>query len=338
MARPVALLHAPPDTKDGDVWKWSFDIQRELPWQSAISIGYAGSKGTNIGNSVINYNDPRILSASFVQANRPYPQFYDPALPNLGVQGTGRIRYIDSFGEAFYHGMQVKYDKRSRSGLTLGVAYTYSKTHGDGDNGGQEGANYQNPLDRRQKLVHISEVRAAARPVPVAQERADDEPEEPRQRTGPIPIRQPRLPEDDQFKAAFELLRLLYQAHAANTDAPFIHTRTIPGVRHSCPTVDVWHHPDQRTRAAVQTPPWGATAVAAAQRSGAGTAVADEHSGRHEACRHQAGKPTGALPCVPSAQPPSCSRSPLVPRRADSPRARRRTVTRPPSRVPPHPR
>jgi hypothetical protein len=86
---------------------------------------------------------------------------------------------------------------------------------------------YQNPLDRRQKLVHISEVRAAARPVPIAQEHL--EPEEvdapPRQRTGPIPIRQPRLPDDDQFKAAFELLRLLNEAHRADTGAPFIHTQ-----------------------------------------------------------------------------------------------------------------
>jgi hypothetical protein len=84
---------------------------------------------------------------------------------------------------------------------------------------------YQNPLDRRQKLVHISEVRAAARPVPVAQEHEEPAPEDARQRTGPIPIRQPRLPEDDQFKAAFELLRILHEAHRLNTGAPFIHTQ-----------------------------------------------------------------------------------------------------------------
>ncbi|MBL8231703.1 MAG: carboxypeptidase regulatory-like domain-containing protein [Bryobacterales bacterium] len=147
--RPVDVLFVPPDYKDGNVWKWSFDVQRELPWQTAITIGYAGSKSTNIGNSVINYNDPTRLSAAAVQQNRLYPQFFDPALPQLGVQGLGRIRYIDSFGESFYHGMQLKVDKRSNKGLTLGLSYTYSKTHGDGDNGGQEGINLQNPFDRR---------------------------------------------------------------------------------------------------------------------------------------------------------------------------------------------
>ncbi len=147
--RPVDVLYLPPDYKDGYVWKWSFDIQRELPFQTALTVGYAGSKGTNIGNSVLNLNDPVTLSNAAQQANRRYPEFYDPALPDLGVQGVGRIRYIDSFGESFYHGMQVRLDKRSNRGLTFGLAYTYSKTHGDGDNGGQEGASFQNALDRR---------------------------------------------------------------------------------------------------------------------------------------------------------------------------------------------
>ncbi len=45
---------------------------------------------------------------------------------------------------------------------------------------------YQNPLDRRQKLVHISEVRAAARPVPVAQEHHEQEEEESQHASAPV--------------------------------------------------------------------------------------------------------------------------------------------------------
>ncbi|MSV28055.1 MAG: carboxypeptidase regulatory-like domain-containing protein [Bryobacterales bacterium] len=147
--RPIDVLYLPPDYKDGSVWKWSFDIQRELPWNVALTVGYAGSKGYNVGNSVINWNDPVRPGTTFLQSNRPYPEFYDPATPQLGVQGTGRIRYIDSFGESFYHGLQIKLDKRMAKGLTFGLAYTYSKSHGDGENGGQEGASLQNPRDRR---------------------------------------------------------------------------------------------------------------------------------------------------------------------------------------------
>jgi hypothetical protein len=147
--RPVDVLYLPPDYKDGDVWKWSFDIQRELPWNTVLTVAYAGSKGAHIGNSVINWNDPLQPATTFLQANRPYPEYFDPALPQFGIQGTGRIRYIDSFGESFYHGLQMKAEKRSRRGLTFGIGYTYSKVHGDGEDGGQEGAGLQNPRDRR---------------------------------------------------------------------------------------------------------------------------------------------------------------------------------------------
>jgi hypothetical protein len=147
--RPIDVLYLPVDQKDGAVWKWSFDVQRELPGNSILTVGYAGSKGTQIGNSVLNWNDPLRPATTFLQANRPYPEFFDPALPNLGVQATGRIRYIDANGESFYHGLQAKFDKRTSRGLTMGIAYTYSKAHGDGENGGQEGAGFQNPRDRR---------------------------------------------------------------------------------------------------------------------------------------------------------------------------------------------
>src|SRR5690606_14592688 len=66
-----------------------------------------------------------------------------------------------------------------------------------------------------------------ARPVPVARDHSAEEAgEDQRQRTGPIPIRQPRMPEDDEFKAAYELLRLLDRAQRAEPDAPFIQTQS----------------------------------------------------------------------------------------------------------------
>ncbi len=147
--RPVNVLGLPPDYKDGDVWKWSLDIQRELPGRIALTVGYAGSKGSHVGNSVANYNDPRVPSGTFRQENRPWREFHDFVNPELGIQGVGRIRYIDSYGESFYHGLQVKVDKRYSRGLTFGLAYTLSKAHGDGENGGQEDTSFQDAFDRR---------------------------------------------------------------------------------------------------------------------------------------------------------------------------------------------
>jgi hypothetical protein len=147
--RPINVLYVPPDQKDGDVWKWSLDIQRELPYQIALTAGYSGTKGSHIGNSIANFNSPDPSSNTDIQSRRPYQSMYDPATPNLGVQSIGNIRYIDSYGESFYHGMQVKLDKRFGRGLAFGSAYTWSKSYGDGENGGQEGASYQNPRLRR---------------------------------------------------------------------------------------------------------------------------------------------------------------------------------------------
>lgn len=138
----MSVVYLPPDYIDGDVWKWSFDIQRELPFQMAMTIGYAGSKGSHIGNSVGNLNDPRSPSVAYRQTNNQYPEFYDAVNAQKGVQGLANIRWIDSFGESFYHGLQMKLDKRFSRGLTFGLAYTYSKTHGDGEDGGQEGSGY----------------------------------------------------------------------------------------------------------------------------------------------------------------------------------------------------
>jgi hypothetical protein len=148
--RPINLNYLPPDTFDSDVWKWSFDIQRELPWNTVMTVGYAGTKGTHVGNSIGNFNQAPPSSNTNIQARRPYQQFYDPATPQLGVQALGNIRYIDSFGESFYHGLQAKLDKRYSKGVTMGIAYTLSKSHGDGEAGGQEGVSFQDPLNRLQ--------------------------------------------------------------------------------------------------------------------------------------------------------------------------------------------
>ncbi|MFN0168328.1 MAG: carboxypeptidase regulatory-like domain-containing protein [Bryobacteraceae bacterium] len=149
VARPVAVLHIRPDLKDGDVWKWSFDVQRELPWSTSLTVGYVGSKGSHVMSAMTPYNDASPSSDSNVQARRPYPFIYDPATPTLGVQALSNIRYLDAFGNSFHHGLQMKLDKRFSKNLAFGVSYVYSKSHGDGEAGGNEDGGFQQPrIDR----------------------------------------------------------------------------------------------------------------------------------------------------------------------------------------------
>jgi hypothetical protein len=141
----VNTLTVPSDQKTGDVWKWSFDIQKEMFFDTSLTIGYVGSAGRHAGNSVRNYNSPSPSPDSDIQSNRPWQRLYDPATPELGVQNLATIRYLDSFANTFHHGLQMKLDKRFSQGVAFGLAYTFSKSHGDGENGGQQGAQFQDP-------------------------------------------------------------------------------------------------------------------------------------------------------------------------------------------------
>jgi hypothetical protein len=146
---PVALLSVQPDHKTTSVVQWSFDIQRQLPLDTAFTIAYVGNKSTHTVNSISNFNSPDPSPDTNFQRRRPYAKFYDPAVPEKGIQDLGSIRYFDSYGNGNYHGLQVTVEKRYSSGLSYGLAYAFSKSLGDGQDGGNEEAEYQDPRDRR---------------------------------------------------------------------------------------------------------------------------------------------------------------------------------------------
>ena len=84
----------PQDRKDRDVWQWSFDIQRELPGDIALTVGYVGSKTTHSANGRESLNAAPPSPDTNFGARRPSTQFYDPATPELGVQALGRIATV----------------------------------------------------------------------------------------------------------------------------------------------------------------------------------------------------------------------------------------------------
>jgi len=147
----------PPDNKASNHWQWSFDIQRELPFNILMTLGYVGSKTNHLDNTVTwNNPDPAYLDTN-IQARRPYPfhvsQGEVDANGNPRIFGTGNIRYLDSYGNGTYHALQSNIEKRYSHGLVFGWAYTYSKAIGEGYGRNEGGAGvvngYQNPRDRR---------------------------------------------------------------------------------------------------------------------------------------------------------------------------------------------
>ncbi|MEP7341892.1 MAG: TonB-dependent receptor [Acidobacteriota bacterium] len=130
------------------VQQYSLDIQRELPGNIALTLGYVGSRGTNlqiggINNGSMNINQlaPQFMSRTDLQTRvanpffgtaagvgilssatvaqaqllRPFPQFGDVLM--LGASG----------GNSFYNAVSVKAQKRFSKGFSLLTAYTFSK-------------------------------------------------------------------------------------------------------------------------------------------------------------------------------------------------------------------
>jgi hypothetical protein len=141
------LILIPPDNRYTNHVQWSFDIQRALPWQAFLTVAYVGSKTSHLDNTVENFNNPDPSPDTDVNRRRPWQAFVGEGEGNT-PRGLGTIRYLDSYANASYQGLQVTAEKRYSHGVVLGAAYTYSKALGEGY-GRNDGGVYQNPRDRR---------------------------------------------------------------------------------------------------------------------------------------------------------------------------------------------
>jgi hypothetical protein len=128
-------------THDPYVQQWSFYVQRELPADMAITVGYVGTHGLHLyGDEFRNYNyiptavrlqlrnqvnqlvpTPAALVPYYgdqipvSRLSRPYPQY-----GGIGVNSNP-----DGFNR--YESLQVKFEKRYSHGLTVLAAYTHQK-------------------------------------------------------------------------------------------------------------------------------------------------------------------------------------------------------------------
>lgn len=130
--------------------QWSIDIQRKLPFEAVLSVGYIGSKSTNLDNTVeLNSPDPAFNTAtSTVQSRRPYQFINDAGV----IRPLTRIRWLDSGANAWYNGLQINLQKRFSKGFSFNLAYTWSKAmmegYGRNEGDGFNSNTYQNPRDR----------------------------------------------------------------------------------------------------------------------------------------------------------------------------------------------
>lgn len=99
--------------------QWNFNIQRTLAANLMFEIGYMGNQSHKLP-SFTNYNQARLPDPNIpfrdqpLQSRRPYPQF-------------GTINMFDRMGNASYHGLTGRLEKRFSSGFSFLASYTWSK-------------------------------------------------------------------------------------------------------------------------------------------------------------------------------------------------------------------
>jgi hypothetical protein len=168
---PTSLANANVLTTDNFqpyVAQWSFDIQRRLPWDATLSVGYVGSKTSHLDNTVERNNPDPFIPANAqdtIQSRRPIPFVIDNGI----TRPLSRMRFFDSGGNSWYEGLQVSMRKRYSHGVVLTLAYTYSKTlmEGYGRNEG-DGINSNTYQDKNNRAAEKGRVGFDARQVLVS--------------------------------------------------------------------------------------------------------------------------------------------------------------------------
>jgi hypothetical protein len=112
--------YTPADTSTGYVQSWHLTVQRELPWNLLFDVAYVGNHSVKL-IVLGDYNQARPNNAADpaagtpLQARRPIP-------------GFSFIQASFPGGNANYHSLQVKVERRFRQGLYMLNSFTWSKT------------------------------------------------------------------------------------------------------------------------------------------------------------------------------------------------------------------
>lgn len=101
------------DSVHSSVDQWNFGIQRLLPFDATLTVDYVGTKVSHL-TYLSNLNQYLPIGTNLV----PYPAF-------------GYIEYTNDGGNSNYNGLEASVNKRLSSGLSVELAYTWSKTLSD---------------------------------------------------------------------------------------------------------------------------------------------------------------------------------------------------------------
>jgi hypothetical protein len=123
------LFTQPTNFKLGKVQQYNVNVERQLPGNVVLTVGYAGSQGEHIlvfGND-INTAGPTNCSVGTIGCNANGTPF----VPNYGVSNA--ILLFGDLGQTTYNSLQIKAETKSpKNGLYALLGYTYSRTYDNG--------------------------------------------------------------------------------------------------------------------------------------------------------------------------------------------------------------
>jgi len=124
------VVYTPPDSKWPYIQAWFVSIQRELPWNTILEVGYSGNHALRLP-IIADLNEANPLQPGqtlTLQQRLPYPTF-------------GPITWLDPAGNNHYNGLSVRLEHRMGSGLYLLNSFTWSKAIGDSEQALETGIN-----------------------------------------------------------------------------------------------------------------------------------------------------------------------------------------------------
>lgn len=116
--------------QQGRVQQFNANIERQMPGQIVLTVGYAGSRSAHIlnyGNN-INLGSPSACgTAGYTLGCGPNGSAFAPPYPEYIVLG------VNDYGKASYDSLQVKAETKSaQHGIYALIGYTYSRTYDTG--------------------------------------------------------------------------------------------------------------------------------------------------------------------------------------------------------------
>src|SRR5262249_35296604 len=124
------LFFQPTNFKPGMVQQWNANVEREIPGNIVLTVGYAGAKGDHIlvaGNNVNTKSGALACSVGVIGCN-PDGTPYSP-----GFAVNNAVLEFGDLGNTTYNSLQVKAEtKTPKYGLYALISYTYSHTYDNG--------------------------------------------------------------------------------------------------------------------------------------------------------------------------------------------------------------